>query len=220
MNKIKALYDVVKTMKEKKSKEGVLQVKVEQDGQAVWQFRNEFQRNEDGLTKCKLQSEWNWEGNEGKHESTTEMTRKNPNGCPFHKRMNHFGHPGRFGHEHGPGRGFRSKADALLFFLKMLNELKVEEQGENLLFTLELDDEVKKIKERMQQSPMFQGQHPHPHKGKLIKELLLMEQPRIQVKVSVNKNKEVEKAAITIQGNYEKDGRCEMNAAAEVNFTK
>lgn len=223
MNKIKALYDVVKTMKEKKAKEGVLQVKVEQNGVPVWQFRNEFQHSVGGAAKCKLQTEWNWEGNEGRHESTTEFTRKNHGGCPFHRRMHSFGHHGRFGGEQGPGRGFKSKADTVLFFLKMLNELKVEEQGENLLFSLKLDDEVKKIKERMLQNPVMQEQqhpHHHPMKGKLIKEIMLLDQPNIQVNVTVNKDKAVEKAVITIQGDYEKDGRQEMNAIAEITFTK
>ncbi len=225
MNKIKAIYDVVKTMKEKTSKEGVLQVKVERDDQSVWQFKNEFQRSAEGSAKCKLQTEWNWDGNEGKHESTTEFTRKNQEGCPHsHLRMKHFGHHGHFGHMHHH-RGFKSKADALLFFLKMLNELKVEEQGENLLFSLVLDDEAKKVKERIQekcqQQPPFQGHpHHHPMHGKLMKEFWLVEQPHIQVNIIVNKDKEVEKATVTFQGSYEKDGNHEIKATAEVNFIK
>lgn len=220
MNKIMAVYDVVKTMKDKKEKEGVLQVKVERDGQAVWQFMNEFQRNQEGIAKCKLQTQWNWDGNEGKHESTTEFTRKNDDGCPFHKRIRSF----RLGHEHFHGHGFKGKADAFLFFLRILNELNVEEQGEGLLFSLVLDDEVRKVRERLQEKchlhPAFH-KHPHQHPlpGKLIKEIMLMEQPHILVNILVNKDKEIEKATVMIQGSYEKDGRHEMNATAEINFT-
>jgi hypothetical protein len=233
MNKIKAIYDVVKTMKEKKEREGVLQVKVEKDGQQVLKFSNEFQHSEDGNTKCHLQSEWNCDGNEGKHESTTEFKRDNEHGCPFHRGLRHgrhhehFGH-GHFGHGHGPG--FKSKADILLCFLKLLNELKVEEQGEKILFSLELDEAVGKMKEKMKERMQgncengpFQGKgpgHHHPLKGKLMKEMMLMEKPIIHVNAVANKNKEIEKVTITIQGSYEKDGLHETNATVEVHFTK
>lgn len=225
MNKLKALYDVVKTMKEKKEREGVIRVKVEQDGKQLWNFSNEFQRSEEGKTKCKLETEWNWDGNEGRHESTTEFTRNNHGEVHCHGGIRHFRHHERFGHEHGHHHGFKRKADAFLFLLRMLNELKVEEQGENLLFSLELGDEVKQFRERMQgrfeQNRMFQGPpHHHPLKGKLIKEIMFMENPKIHVNIFANKDKEVEKAAITIQGNSEKDGAHELKAAVEINFTK
>jgi hypothetical protein len=224
MNKIMALYNVVKAMKEKKENEGVLQVKIERDGQAVWQFMNEFQRNEEGAAKCKLQARWNYDGNEGKHESTTEFTSKNLAGCPFHGRMRHHG---RFHHGYNHHHGFKDRADAILFFLKMLNELKVEEQGEKLLFSLELGDEVKKIKERMQekynQHQIFHEQPHMPHhpaKGKLIKEIMLMDHPQILVNILTDKDREVEKATITLQDHAEKEGLHEIKAQAEVIFTK
>jgi hypothetical protein len=226
MNKIKAIYDVVKTMKEKKEREGVLQVKVEKDGQQVLKFSNEFHHSGDGNTKCHLQSEWNYDGNEGKHESTTEFKRDNEHGCPFHRGFRK--HHGHFSHGHGPG--FKSKADILLCFLKLLNDLKVEEQGEKILFSMELDEAVgkmkEKIKERMNgncENGPFHGAYPghhHPQKGKLMKELMLMENPHILVNAVANKNKEIEKVTITIQGRYEKDGVHETNATVEVNFTK
>ncbi|NRD77884.1 hypothetical protein HPT25_10870 [Bacillus sp. BRMEA1] len=226
MNKIKAVYDVVKTMKDKTSREGILQVKVEQDGQQVWNFSNEFQHNDDGKTKCKLKSEWNVDGNEGRHESTTEFTRNGHEGFGCHRGFRHFRHHERFGHEHGKQRGFKSRAEGFLFLLRMLNELKVEEQGEKLLFSLDLGEEVKQIRDRMQgkfeQNMMFQGpphHHHHPLKGKLMKEIMLMDKPQILINMVANKDKEVEKAVITIQGKYEKDGVHELKASAEINFT-
>jgi hypothetical protein len=223
MNKIKAVYDVVKTMREKKSREGVLRVKVEKDGQQVSSFRNEFLHSEEGKTKCKLQSEWNWNGNEGRHESTTEFSRTNHEGFHCHGGFRPFRHYEGFGHEHGHHRRFKRKADGFLFFLKMLNELKVEEQGENLLFSLELNEEVKQMKERMQgnfeTNRKFQGPpHHHPLQRKLIKEIMLMDQPQVIVNIAVNKDKEVEKAIITIQGSYEQEGIHEVKAVAEVTF--
>ncbi|MDR7002882.1 hypothetical protein [Neobacillus niacini] len=225
MNKIKAVYDVVKAMKDKKAREGVLRVKVEKDGQQVSSFRNEFLHNEEGMTKCKLQTEWNWDGNVGKHESTTEFKRNDQNGFPCRGGFRPFQHREGFGHEHGQNRGFKRKADGFLFLLRMLNELKVEEQGEHLLFSLELDDEVKQMRERMQgkfdQNRMFQGppQH-HPLRGKLMKEIILMDKPKVIVNIAANKDNEVEKAAITIHGSYEKGGTHELKAEVEINFTK
>jgi hypothetical protein len=224
MNKIKAIYDVVKTMKEKKEREGVLQVKVEKDGQQVLKFSNEFHHSGDGNTKCHLQSEWNCDGNEGKHESTTEFKRDHEHGCPFHRGFNHGRHHEHLGHVHG--HGFKSKADILLCFLKLLNDLKAEEQGEKILFSLELDEAIAKMKEKMHghcENAPFHGKgpgHHHPQKGKLMKELMLMENPHILVNIVANKNKEVEQVTITIQGSYEKDGVHETNATVEVNFTK
>jgi hypothetical protein len=230
MNKIKAIYDVVKTMKEKTEREGVLQIHVEKDGQQVLRFSSEFQRSGDGNTKCHLQSEWNCDGNEGKHESTTEFKRDHEHGCPFHKGFRHGRHHGHFGHGHGHGPGFKSKADILLCFLKMLNELKVEEQGEKILFSLELDEAAAKMKEKMKERKQgngeygpFHGEYPghhHPLKGKLMKELMLMEKPQISVSIAANKNKEVEKVTITIQGSYQNEGLHETNATVEIHFTK
>lgn len=223
MNKIKALYDVVKTMKEKEACEGILQVNIEKDGQQVWNFQNEFQRSEQGRTKCNLQTQWNWDGNEGSHESTTEFTKANHTGCPFHGRGRHFGHHGHFGHGHK--HGFKNKADGFLFLLRILNELKVEEQGENVLFSLALDDEVKKIREKFQEKCnnkeiFHEAPHHHPFKGKLIKEIMLMNQPHILVNIVTNKGKAVEKAVITIEGSYEQEGRHELKAKVEINLAK
>ncbi len=227
MNKIKAVYDVVKVMKEKKAGEGVFRAQVEKDGQQVWNFRNEFQRSGEGTTKCKLKSEWNFDGNEGKHESTTELKR-NPKGggfhCHRHGGFSHFRHHEGFGHSHCHGGGFKQKADAFLFLLRTLNELQVEEQGENLVFSLELGDQVKQLREKMQgrfeQNRMFQGppHHHHPLKGKLMKEIMMMEKPQILVNIIASKDKEIEKASITIHGSYEQDGPHEMKAAVEIIF--
>ncbi|MDP4083281.1 MAG: hypothetical protein Q8934_01550 [Bacillota bacterium] len=214
MNKIKAIYDVVKSMRDKKEREGIVQVKVEEDGQQLLKFSNEFQHLVDGHVKCKIQSEWNYEGKEGKHESTTEFKRNGEGRCPFHKRFKH-------GENGGHGPGFKSKADTILFFLRLLNELKVEEQGENLQFSLVLDDEVKKLKEKMQgKFEKNHSFHHHPLKGLLMEKVLLMEKPQICVNVVANKNKEVEKVTVSLQGTFEKDGQHELNAAFEVHFSK
>lgn len=223
MNKLKALYDVVKTMKDKDTREGILHVSTKQDGQQVWNFTNEFYRDGEGNTKCKLQTEWNWDGNEGRHESTTEFKRKGDhgNGCPFHGGFRHGRHHAPFGGQEGThGHGFKSKADGFLFLLRMLNKLKAEEQGDQLLFSLELDDEVQKIKEKMQtrfdQNKMVQGPPHHHHpKGKLIKTIMSMEKPEILVNITANKANEVERGVITIHG---KNGEHDISIMAEVNF--
>lgn len=217
MNKIKAIYDVVKTMRDKKEREGIVQVNIEQDGQQLLKFKNEFQHLEDGKTSCHLQSEWNCDGKEGRHESTTEFMRNGEGGCPFRRGFKHGGHV------HGHGPGFKNKADAILFFLRVLNELKAEEQGENILFSLVLDDEVKKIKEKMQvkleHHHKFHGQG-HPLKGILMEKVMLMEKPQIRLNVISSKTIGVEKVIVSIRGTFEKDGTHELKAIAEVNFTK
>lgn len=75
MNKIKFMYDVVKTMGDKEIFNGTLKVEEVKDGNNVLNFINEFERNTlDGHMKSRIKTEMDNEGRKLKHESSTNVT--------------------------------------------------------------------------------------------------------------------------------------------------
>ena len=82
MNKLKLMYDVVTTMKDKEVFNGTLQLTGNHGGVKVVDFWNEFEKNTaTGQVKTKIRAELNHDGKQVKHESCTEFT----NPCCDHK---------------------------------------------------------------------------------------------------------------------------------------
>lgn len=115
MNKIKLMYDVVKTMKEKELINGNLTVEGTKDQVQFVRFANEFQRNLlTGDVKAKISTQLDVEGKKVKHESSTEFTLN-------HNRQGMFHHFGMHMHEHhrlhhsGQGHSFKDKLTVLAF---------------------------------------------------------------------------------------------------------
>jgi len=103
MNKIKLLYDVVKTMKEKEVFEGRLNVEGKKDEISVLSLVNKFAANhQSGDVKADISLEVDCQGNKVKHESSLEFNKKC---CPGH--LHH-----QFKHDasdHGSCCGIKSK---------------------------------------------------------------------------------------------------------------
>jgi hypothetical protein len=90
MSKIKLLYDVITTMKDKESCRGKLKVEGSKDQVKIFGLDNEFEKNmADGRVKAKVTLEMDNDGKKVKHESTTEFE-----GCGSHGT----GHRGFMGH--------------------------------------------------------------------------------------------------------------------------
>lgn len=221
MNKIKVLYDVVKTMKDKDFFNGTLSVEGRKDQVKIFGFNNEFEKNiTDGQVKAKINLELDHEGKKVKHESSTEFNMHNLHGHCHHGFMNHMRFHHCHGHQHnhmeGMKRcGIKEKLTKFTLLLNILNSIKIEEQKDkSLLLALSFDEiheDIKKIiHEKLQHKKMHQNDDVHC----AVKEFSCMENPNASLNILINKNNEVEKIALKIDGK-QKD---ELNEIHQMNL--
>ncbi|SHK54852.1 hypothetical protein [Desulforamulus aeronauticus] len=203
MNKIKLMYNVAKTMKEKTLFQGSFQATCVKDQATVLQMDNKFSKNlSSGLTKATIKTEMDYEGKSFKHESSTEFTHTEDchrRGHFLKGRHPHFHHRdcGHFGL-----KGFFSK---ITVALDLLNRIKVEEQPDNTtLMTLEIDElpaELQALKTQLMEKHHHEQEQPtHHHRHCLAKELHGLENPRLTLVATINKNNELSNAALTLSG--------------------
>ena len=137
MNKIKLLYDVVMTMRNKEALHGVLTAEAQKDRVNIFTIRNEFDKNlQTGRTKAKISTEIDYEGKMIKHESNTEFTLPHSgegSHCEFIKSMHD-------DHSTGCG-GLKGVLSKLSLALAILNALQAEEQeNKSVVMSLNADD--------------------------------------------------------------------------------
>jgi len=223
MSKIKLLYDVFKTMKEKEGFNGDVKIDAIENEKKVFSLSNKFSSNkETGTTKTKMSTEVDYQDNKLKHESTTEFNLKDH----LHKRgghgMMHGRHP-----ECSNGGSLKNKLSHVTFMLGVLNKIKVEENGEKTLLSLDLKEILAELKEMR---PEFQGsdceemkidmsKH-HKHHA-FIKELMEMEATDANLNVWINKSNELEKVEILANGNknVKLDNQCLASFKLLLNLT-
>lgn len=229
MNKIKLLYDVVTTMKEKELLKGSLKVEGSRDNVKIFGLDNHFEKSlPDGRTKAKVCLEMDCEGKKVKHESSTEFELPGCQGHRRHSLMSHF-HlcHGRHHSQAGDCEGikcgsFKEKLSRLAFVLKMLNSIKVEElEDKSIMLSLDFDeasgDMQCLIREKLQQHKKI---HQCDDFACAAGEFSGMEILTGKLNVFINKNNEVEKVVVTVDGK-QKDGHDEphgMNLRAELSL--
>lgn len=201
MNKIKLLYDVFKTMKEKELFNVNIKLDAAKGEEKVVSFSNEFNTNTTtGESKAKINSEFNCDGKKVKHESNTEFNMKD---CKHHKFHHHRGQHGMGCCEHG---GIKAKLSKITFILNVLNNLKVEQKDEVSVVSLNLKDIINEIKDQHKDLAKphknfhteEMGEH-HKH-CEFIKELLCCENSDGELSIYINKNNEVEKIEVDAKG--------------------
>ncbi|MFL0196720.1 hypothetical protein ACJDU8_14315 [Clostridium sp. WILCCON 0269] len=227
MNKIKVLYDVFNTLKEKEVFNGVVKLEAVKGKTKIISFVNEFLKNNtNGEAKVKTNSEINIDGNTAKCDSSREFNMKdfsNHNFCDAHHY--HHGMHHMQGHGHNFHHGLKSKLDKITFMFSILNNLKAEEKDAKSILTIDLKEILKEVKDMKAKfhkdlgkdgldefHKKFHKEHEHEHHKyhKLIKELLSSEYKDAALNIIINKNNEVEKVEITANG--------ETNVNASVNF--
>lgn len=220
MNKIKVLYDVFKTMKDKELFKGNVQVEAAKGENKVFSFSNEFEVNtKNGEAKAKLNVDLDAEGKKVKHESNSEFNIKD---CPhhkFHKGM-HMHHHGMHGHF-----GLKGKLSKVTFVLNLLNNVQIEEIEEKYIISLELKEVLKEIKDMHKDfhkgidNEKILEYHKQMHEGmnndfckhhEFIKEILCSEQSNPLLKIYTNKNNEVEKVEISAKGTNTINGTLDL----------
>jgi hypothetical protein len=207
MNKIKALYDIAKTMSEKDLVSGTFRAELLKDQDTVFQMDNDFSRDKvSGTIKAKILTQANYEGKSFKHESCTEFTHPgdlhhHQHGCRPHPHFEHFHHHGAGGHG-----GLKGVWSGLALALDFLNKTNVEEQPDHtLLITFQADEIPKELLNKLCQKLEAEHGHEHSHehlpaKESLKKELQALQNANLQLVSRINPNNEIEHVEITLNG--------------------
>lgn len=194
MNKIKLLYDVARTMKNREKLGGILQLSVQKDEEEIFTLRNEFAKNNTGKAKTTVSAELNLDGSHVTRESTTE-----------------FDLPGCCGH--GPGMmrslfhkhhsehccGVRSFFGRLSFALGLLNSIAAEEKENGAArLSVNLDE----LPEEMRASLLDKMQHKAAHCSHhgLLTTCRQLEALHGQVNVEVDKDRKIDKITLELDG--------------------
>ncbi|MEA4924251.1 MAG: hypothetical protein VB084_02980 [Syntrophomonadaceae bacterium] len=231
MNKIKLFYDVVKTMRDKEVFNGSLEVNGKKDQMDCFSFTNEFERNiTTGQVKFKIKTGLDCDGKQMKHESSSEFNMQN--GCGgMHRHQHYANFKHRFHSQGCPGESdccggdvFKTKLSGLMFILRLIDELKVEELENNALaLSLQIDELPEglgnHIQGRFQHRMSVDEGGSHPHHS-CMKALLALEKPQIVVNIKLDQNRAVEKVVITAAGKQksESDTLHEVSFKAELNL--
>ncbi len=225
MNKIKVLYDVFKTMKEKEVFKGNIKLEAAKGDVKVLSFSNEFETNaKSGETKANINVDLDAEGKKVKHESNSEFNIKD---CPhhgFHRGIHMHDHGMNMHGMHGHG-GIKGGLSKITFMLNLLNNVQVEEKDEKNIISLELKEVFKEIKDMHKEfhegidkeklmehiKQMKEGSDKDFHKHhEFIKKLLLSEDSDAKLKIYANKNNEVEKVEISSTGESAVNGELDL----------
>lgn len=210
MSKLKIMYDVINTMKEKEVVRGTFKAVAMKDQVELGHFNNEFEKNlTSGETKVKISTEFDCEGKKLKHDSQSEFTMQGC--CSSHKHHAFLKHM----HHHNPHTdldgqsqeghkccGIKGKLSRVAFMLNVLHQIKVEEkEDKSVILSLnlnEMPEELKKVfHAKMSQKAMPEN---HPHHS-FMKECCTLRDAKLSINVWINKAKEVEKVLVTIEGN-------------------
>lgn len=192
MNKIKLLYDVMKTIKTKEVVTGVLQAQIEKDQVAIFSIQNEFEKNlSTGQTKAKITASVDYAGRSDRHEQHAGET----DGRSFRaRRQESHGH---MHHWHAHIReGLRERFTRYLFALSLLNHLQVEEQEDKMtalfLHARDLPEDMKQM--LYQKINRVLAHHHHGHD--LVKECSA-ERLDVLIRMVIDENDEIKKILIT-----------------------
>ncbi|CAA7602319.1 Hypothetical protein DEACI_2993 [Acididesulfobacillus acetoxydans] len=205
MNKLKLLYDVVTTLKEKESVNGSLVLEGKKDQVRFLSLRNDFQKNfAVGEVKAKISAELDMEGKKVKHETSLEFNSADQ-AAGMHR------HWGRHMHHHfGPGMidgegighpGIKHKLTALASFLNLLDTMQVSEREDKTWLTLNLGEFLTQFK--TMHAGMPQGPEHELHIPLPFREFAAMEKPAAELTLQVNKKKEVEQITFKVEGKTE-----------------
>lgn len=212
MNKIKFLYDVVKTMKAKDGVQGVLAVEASRDRKKVLDVHTEFEKNNvTGTKRSKIKAEYDCDGRTLRHESSTEVTGGE---CQGWRDQMHQGFRNRihqhFGAAHSGCKcgGIKDVLGRIGLMLQLLQIMKLEETADkSVVLSLnfnDLPDEVKQeIGEKIKQHHEFAPQHLKPEwfKGSCwMADWGQMEDLQLELSAIIKPSFEIEKGILVLDG--------------------
>lgn len=198
MNKIKVLYDIVKAMQAKEVWRGVMNVQVLDGEERLWDMTNEFLRNSaTGLHRAKVKTELAWGGKNLSHESTTEF-----------RKVLDCRSPHCYHHRHVHGKRIwegESKLHFLGLLLKTLNDMTITEDNNGCkMLTVEVTEFPSEMKAKWCKM-LEHTEQEHKH-HRFLTEYLPLSDVALSLKLSVNKDNEVENVLVTLVGSTAKGG--------------
>ncbi len=219
MNKLKLLYDVVKTLRDKDVINGVATVEVKKDQAKIFYAKNQFQKNLVTMqTTANITSEIDYEGKKMKHQSTTEFTTNQCLCNGMHYKL--------FRHIHHTGDkcgGIKAKFTKLAFILSLLNSIKAEEEEDkSTLVTLEVTELPEDIKTIIREK-MSQAESRHSQEECCFKrEFCCIEKGKLSLAMSVDTNYEIDKIVVVFDGvqRNEENKQHVLDIVAELQFNK
>jgi hypothetical protein len=215
MNKIKLLYDVVRTMQAKEKVDGILTAQIHKDQEEVFSLRNEFGKNSTGEATTKVSCELNLDGSRVKRESLTEFS--TPGDCKQHGGL--FGKLFRHHHAKGECCGIKGILSRISIALGILSSLEVEElENGGADISLDLNDIPEEMKTLLLEK-MNQRHASHPHCS-FLTESDALETLNGVVVLTVNKGREIEKITVNLDGRVQNavSESHSLAAIAEVQF--
>lgn len=208
MNKIKLMYDVVKTLREKDSFTGNLNAEATKDEVKIFNLVKVFEKNTvSGEMKCKINTELNYEGKVVKHESSTEFNMQDCCKGRHHSFMKNM-------HQHHSFDGskccnIKDRLSMLGFLLNTFNNMKVEEKGDQgVILSIninEIPEDMKKIIKDKTEHCI--SQQKEEQQCCCMTELCLLEDINIDIRITVNSNSEVEKLELLVSGKQKDESK-------------
>ena len=218
MNKLKLMYDVIKTLRDQDAINGVAKMEVQKDQTKIFHVENQFQKNLVTMqTTAKITSEVDYEGKKVKHQSTTEFTNQCPGNGMRHRIFKHMHHAG------DKCGGIKAKLTKLTFVLGLLNKMKAEEQEDKtILLTLEITSLPEEIKALIQERMSHAESAHNQDRCCFMKELCCIEDGKFSFTMSVNKDYEIGKIVMTFDGvqHNEENEQHALEIIAELQLNK
>ncbi|CUH95277.1 hypothetical protein P22_1347 [Propionispora sp. 2/2-37] len=191
MNRIKLLYDVMKTVKTKEMVTGVWQAQIEKDRVTIFSIQNEFEKNlSTGQTKAKITAAVDYEGTMDRRGRHAEET----GGRTFKERHHGFHNHRHHWHDH-PREGLKARFNRYLFALSLLNNLQLEEKEDVTIISLHARDLPEDMKQMLYGKIDRLLAH-HRHSYDLVNECAA-EYLDIIIRIDINKNCEVKKISLS-----------------------
>jgi hypothetical protein len=202
MNKLKFLYDVVKTMQAQEDLQGTLRVEIHKDQTGIFVLGSQFAKNRvTGEGHSQIKTEFDYDGKKMRHESNTEFTAHTI--CGFHDRMRqHFREhcqAGRLNHEASSGQGccdFKEKLNHIALLLQLLSSFKLEENtDQSYLLSVNSVDFPEELKKALVQK--LQQHHDAARTAceesrfgacKLIQDLHQLEDHDLELRIKINRD--------------------------------
>ncbi|SHK04999.1 hypothetical protein SAMN02745975_03527 [Geosporobacter subterraneus DSM 17957] len=220
MNKIKLMYDVVKTLKQKEVFKGTLKAEVRKDRTEVFSLEKDFEKDTvSGQGKSKIVTVLDYEGKKVRHESSTEFNLQDCYGGKHHDFIK-----GMHKYHHGEAKccGFKGKLSKLAFLLNVLNDMEVQElDDKGVMLTIHIDEIPEDLKNAIKEKMNHKREHYRgEHEACCMKDFCFMEEINLSIKIQINKNNEINKVILSANGkqmNETEEGK-EVSLDASLNL--
>jgi len=206
LNKIKLMYDIAKSMKDKEVFTGTIQINAQKDQNEFFVCKNEFEKDlASGQVKLQIHTVLDMDGKQLKHDSSSEFNFQD--GCDgrhrFHHR--HFHHQGCQGDSYCC-IGWKEKWSGLAYLLKLLDDMEIKEQDNNTLaLSLHIDEIPEDLRKHMPYKFHHAGineNNPGYRHHEWMETFKDMEKPELDLKMKINQDRAVENLLITARGKY------------------